>query len=358
MPFIPRPSGFSFKFPKGEAEAVLAEYNLAHCEIIAEVYQGRKILRSEAAFGTARKLFLESAGVRLVLKQLPWYCCDERAVEAMLHVVTVLHADGWPVPQILPNRRGLLFQRRSGGDGVAFYVIQDLLDGQAWMGGCGEVRAMAGLLSRFHARCETLAEADPKCQGLPSDDLFANLRIALSTLAKDVGDAKKAREIAEACTVLQERVERLCGQAAGLGYGKSKSIVHGDFNHTNVLFDGQDRIVALFDFDNLAFDHAAVDVACAILSIAAFSIDVTTQRYTVGPSRMDIDLVRSFLDEYVTAAPHAREVLRVLEPVGAAFGIFLIALGALQRSWNIVPHRNWCDFIDDVQDCFRIAAVG
>jgi Ser/Thr protein kinase RdoA (MazF antagonist) len=358
MPFIPRPSGFSFKFPKEEAETVLAAYDLAHFEIIAEVCQGRKILRSEAAIGTARKLFLENHEVRLVLKQLPWYCRDERAVEAMVHVVTALHADGWPVPQILPNRRGLLFHRQDHGDGVAFYVIQDLLDGQAWKGGTGEVRAMANLLSRFHARCETLAAADPKCQDLPSDDLFASLRIALSTVAKNGGDAKNARGIADACTVLQERVERLCGQAAGLGYGKSKSIVHGDFNHTNLLFDAHDRIVALLDFDNLAFDHAAVDVACAILSIAAFSIDVSTQRYTVGPSRMDINLVKSFLDEYATAAPHAKEVLRVLEPVGAAFGIFLIALGVFQRSWSIVPHKTWCDFIDEVQDCFRVAAVG
>lgn len=357
MPFIPRPSGFSFKFPKEEAEAVLVEYDLAHYEVIPEVHQGRKILRNGDAIGTSRKLFLKTPQVKFMLKQLPWYCRDERAVEAMLHVVAVLHADGWPVPQILPNRQGLLFQRRDEGDGATYYVIQDLIDGQAWRGGTGQVRAMAGLLGRFHARCETLAAVDPKCQDLPSDDLFASLTAALSSVAKDGSDAENTSEIAEACAALHERVERLCGQAAAFDYGKTKSIVHGDFNQSNLLFDAKDRIVALVDFDNLAFDHAAVDVAAAILSVSAFSIDVTTQRY-IGSNRMDIDLVRSFLDEYVAAAPHAKEVLRVLEPVGAAFGILLIALGVFQRAWSIVPHKNWCDFIDGVQNCFRVAAVG
>ena len=141
--------------------------------------------------------------------------------------------------------------------------------------------------------------------------------------------------------------------AGGAGYGEEWSIVHGDYNQTNLLFDGEGRVVALLDFDNLALDHPSTDVACAVMHISAMEIDIASQRYAAKPTRFDRATAALFLDAYASQAPRAEQVARVLVPVMGAWALMLGVLGILNGVWTPDDGDDLLRFADLVQENCR-----
>lgn len=106
-----------------------------------------------------------------------------------------------------------------------------------------------------------------------------------------------------------------------LGYGDLPSIViHRDFHHDNLLFDGGE-LTGLLDFDLACWDAAVCDIAASLTLECLAAPDYDS---------IDLAMARPFLEGYTAQRPLRAEEARLIAPLVRANYLWLVMFRLLE----------------------------
>ena len=200
-----------------------------------------------------------------VLKQ--YLTSDTNQVRQSIAVQQAARAYGVPVPAVVPNRRGEMVTLLDG----RAHILSRFVAGRLYEPGhipAKAARRMGEVLGRLHEALALLPAGE--AASLPTPDaiekqLRSLLTIARSRRGSPVDDI--AVGVLEAKLDLLSRIEAVPPLIARW--------THGDYEWRNVLFDGDDEVAAVIDFDDAAYYHPARDVMrCIALSFPALEPEV------------------------------------------------------------------------------------
>jgi Ser/Thr protein kinase RdoA (MazF antagonist) len=219
---------------------------------------------TELGGGTINRVWrVDTTGSSLVLKE---YRSDFPEAARLTQIIAAQQAaepHGLPVPSLVPNRHG---ETVTWVDRHA-YVLSEYVVGH--LHGPGRVPAVAArnmgvILARLHDALLSLAP-DLNPQPLPSLEVIeADLRGLLAHARSRRDNPVDA--VAEG--VIEAKLDLLSSSPAVPDC--ERQWTHGDYEWRNVLFDEQDNVAAVIDFDNVIYYPAERDVMrCIALTFPA-----------------------------------------------------------------------------------------
>lgn len=193
----------------------------------------------------------------------PWTTVDR--LEGVHRVQAHLRAHGLPIPDILAARGGRTWTRLGDRLVEAMPYVAGGAQADTWE----EFAVSFTMLGRLHAELVSLPSGSVPA---PAYGSFADPRTALSMLAETEAAFTSCADregYGEAATVRQEARKlwlRLQWERATYEDSLPRSLIHGDYLGTNVLIaDG--RIIAIVDFDRLAWRERVHDLAVALYCV-------------------------------------------------------------------------------------------
>jgi homoserine kinase type II len=219
------------------------------------------------------------------------------SIDFELELIEHLMAAGFPTAPLIHTTDGA---RRVEHDG-RHWELYGFVEGEPFrVENLAQTRSAAALLARFH---EAVANFRPRGEVPP--DRRVDLRQAGQMI--DEFEAELTAEAGALGRVLAAPLLRFFRRQAELVLAGSQAIagapptlIHGDFQPTNVLFRG-DQAVALLDFGDASLFHRAYDVARAILRFATLRPGYRGQ--TDMAPRLDWPRARAFAQAYQEAQP-------------------------------------------------------
>jgi aminoglycoside phosphotransferase (APT) family kinase protein len=330
MPFEVPPPTWSYEFPTQEVMLVLRDYNCEPWELLSHIQQGKKVLHTGTSIGTARKAFIKAGSTAYIVKNLPWFCKNEKAVRATLELMSILRDHKVPIPRVMHTAAGAAYVLNHEDSQPRFYVLQELAVGDPWSADIKELRGAAAVLANIHSILVRPGLSDEAASKLSVDSIFASSSRAIEAVRSRYYEAPYQRSgIAALCDEFSRRLEELERSVTH----DFRMPVHGDFNPTNLLFGTDGRVVAVLDFDSAHLDHPLVDTACGILYMSSVNIDIATQKYLDVPDRFDQRKAETFLDHYVANADWVERYLGDLRPIGIALAMKTCMFGLLSGAW-------------------------
>ncbi len=119
--------------------------------------------------------------------------------------------------------------------------------------------------------------------------------------------------------------------------GQPLVLIHGDFQPSNILFQG-DRAIALLDFGDAGFSYRVYDVARAILRFSTLRADYGSQQ-DIAPL-LDLERVRAFMGSYQSELPLTKKEISVIPDL--LRGIYLYDTGFfLGKETNPLRQISW-----------------
>ncbi len=243
------------------------------------------------------------------------------SIEFELNLVEHLSSQGFPTPKLIRTSEGAL----SAHVGGRTWELYEYITGEPFSAdNPNQIRSAARLLSRFH---KLAAGYQQRADGI----LFR--KVDLGTIVGIIDQIKKeaANELKTSTlgTVLEPGVialiesqeEILINGILPLS-GSLLTIVHGDYQPSNVIFRG-DEAVAVIDLGNAALSYRSYDVARGILSFSTLNPDYKDQR-DIDPW-IDLDRARAFFAAYQAEMPIGETEIKAMPALMR--GAFLFAIG-------------------------------
>jgi len=178
-------------------------------------------------------------------------------VRHSLEIQNAVSQLGLSVPMVVLNRHGDITTETEDGT----YALSTFVAGGQYRRGqipALAARSMGETLGKLHLALGRLAEPRPY---VPPDPLATQrhlervLALALPWQARSVVDERSCRVLRHKLACL----ERYAPFAKDLP-AMREQLVHGDYQETNLIFDDDERVAAVLDFDNLRFNPRAVEV--------------------------------------------------------------------------------------------------
>jgi Ser/Thr protein kinase RdoA (MazF antagonist) len=216
---------------------------------------------TELSGGTINRVWRvdSSSGVHVLKEYRPDYPEASR-LDLIINVQRAARDHGLPVPAVAGNKLGDSVTRLNGHD----YVLSEYVEGRLHEPGripATAARNMGVLLGRLHDAMLSLPR-DPDPEAFPSVD---GIKAELRSLLRHAKVRRDNPVDAVAEGVLEAKLELLSTVDAVPDLRRQWT--HGDYEWRNVLFDEQDEVVAVFDFDNTSYYPPERDVMrCVALS--------------------------------------------------------------------------------------------
>lgn len=230
--------------------------------LLAEAYGIGTPEISPMTKGTVNRnyLVLASDGGAWVLKHYATSCAREEALRSC-EVQVRLREAGVPAPEVRLNRHGDLITQTSDG----CFMVSAFVSGRQYDRGQIPPKAayaMGQTLGRLHG---ALAGEEHRYEFPGRDDVLKRLTDLLTRAKAKRGESPVDQE---ACRILEAKIEALAvwGEPPG---PTSAQWVHGDYQETNLIFDSEDQVAAVIDFDNLRIRPRGAEVMRAL----AYSFD-------------------------------------------------------------------------------------
>jgi homoserine kinase type II len=129
------------------------------------------------------------------------------------------------------------------------------------------------------------------------------------------------REYPEMAAVVRREKYRSLRELSRLGYGETPAvIIHRDFHHDNLLFEGGE-LTGLLDFDLSCWDAAVCDVAASLTLECLAAPDYDS---------IDLKMARAFLDGYAEQRRLSVEEARLIPPLVRANYLWMVMFRLLQ----------------------------
>lgn len=222
-----------------------------------------------------------------ILKQIPPYCANIQFLDAALLFRETLREMGIPIPKFIKtsdNKKYALEKLESGKDRI--YILENFIDGISWKKKKEQVENMASMLAKIHkishdiffSKKQTTEISYDKKLELPKKNVFDiashMLKISkevLSTNSTWNSDKKNfLNSFINKCHVHLQKIKK---SAMKKGYNTIMIPIHGDYNPTNILFDKENNIIGIIDFDDCCIDNPIHDIATALLCICYFPFE-------------------------------------------------------------------------------------
>ncbi|MDM7912239.1 MAG: homoserine kinase [Methanotrichaceae archaeon] len=276
-----------------EISLVLSHYSLGRLKSIAPAKGGM----------TSDNWFVETVQGRYFLRRRNPVFTRE-SIEFEIGLIEHLVAQGFPTAPLIRTIDGDLSVTADG----SYWELYEYLSGDRFNAtNLAQVRSAAGLLADFHQ-----AAAGYKAPPVPDRTIDLNrIERFVDMFEEELRARTKALGIVLApplsgffksqADLVLKGMEPLLDQPLVL--------IHGDFQPSNILFQGN-TAAALLDFGDAGFSYRAYDLARAILRFATLRTDYSSQS-DIDPL-LDLERVRAFIDSYQAKLPLSRSEISVI----------------------------------------------
>ncbi len=289
-------------------------------------------------------------------------------LEGVHRVQTHLRAHGLPIPNVLTARDGRSWTRLHNRLAEVIAYVEGGAEADTW----DQFAASFTMLGRLHTALATL---DPGTVPAPGYSSYADPATALAMLAETdepFRSCANCEGYAEAAALREDarhlwyRIDR---ERMDYAEHLPSSLIHGDFLGNNVQI-GAERVIAILDFDRLAWRERIHDLACSLYCVLG---RLHRARPVDEPPSAD-DLVRlaRLVADYEATAHRPLsaaelvalpfEMARVpLYPVAeagylAAAGNTMEAIAQTRAAGHHLPRARWLvDNAERLQECLRSA---
>lgn len=289
-----------------EIPAVLSHYRLGRLKAIMPAIGGM----------TSDNWFVETAKGRYFLRRRnPSF--TRESIDFEMGLIEHLVALGFPTAPLIRTRDGCLSVMAEG----SYWELYEYLPGERFSAtNLAQIRSAAGLLAAFHQ-----AAAGYKADPVPDRTIDLNrIERFIDMFEEELKARTKALGIVLAPPLagfFRSQANLVLSGMKPLS-GQPLVLIHGDFQPSNIIFQGN-RAIALLDFGDAGFSYRAYDVARAILRFATLRANYASQR-DIEPL-LDLERVRAFMDVYQAKLPLSQEEISVIPDL--LRGIYLYDAG-------------------------------
>ncbi|MEN9934455.1 MAG: hypothetical protein RLZZ387_1034 [Chloroflexota bacterium] len=206
-------------------------------------------------------------------------------------LIAALVRQGVPTAALLPARDGSTLQVIDG----RAYEVQEYVEGQDYDRMChGQTSAAGAVLARYHRAAQDL----PRAQ-VTDEARYAPF--ALSGLIERLLERDIMGDLHDQLAWYDARASQLRAQLPDAAYADLPHLlIHGDVHSDNFCFAG-DRVAALLDFDQVAWDARVVDLADALVAFATDPLEPHSWGVFRGP--LDEERAAALVEGYTQVWP-------------------------------------------------------
>lgn len=228
------------------------------------------------------------------------------SIDFELSLIDHLVADGFPTAPVIRTADGAFRVELNG----RYWEMYRRLAGEHFkVENLEQVRSAARLLARFHK-----AAADYPVR--PSHIKDRDVDLSKAQRVIDQFETEGGRRLGPIGPLVMPRIADFFRSQAEVVItcvqpltDLPKTLIHGDFQPSNVLFQGSEA-VALLDFGDTSLFYRAYDVAKAILRFSTLKPNYRSQM-DMAP-RMDLARARAFLEAYQSELPLSETELKAM----------------------------------------------
>ncbi len=275
-----------------------------------------KSIESAPGGMTSDNWFVETAHGKFFLRRRnPSFTKESIGFE--MGLIEHLLALRFPTAPLIRTKDGYLIVEAGG----RYWELYEYLPGERFnVANLAQVQSAAMLLARFHRSAAGYRSRPPPDRTMDlkrverfvdtfEEELKARMRSLGMVLAPALAGFLKTQ-----ANLVLKGLEPLFGQPLFL--------IHGDFQPSNILFQGV-RATALLDYGDAGFSYRVYDVAKAILRFSTLREGYESQR-DIDPL-LDLERVNAFMGTYQTQLPLSRQEISVIPDL--LRGIYLYDTG-------------------------------
>jgi homoserine kinase type II len=246
----------------------------------------------EASNRNDNLLIIDAMGARYVLRRFRRNS-DARRVEFQARFQQHLMCSGFPTPELVETRSGMLYVFTE--DGFPWVLFTHVKGTEYDFGRIGQVAEAARRLAQFHAVAETFPGARVVVEHAPPlREWWVRYDENLRALAELLAGSAAEKEL----TYVRDWWQRVLAEwPLARVDALPERWVHDDYHGRNMVFV-HDEMRGLFDFDAVERGPLVIDVAYGTYSFG---------REARGSTRIREAVARVFLDTYTRERPLTRE---------------------------------------------------
>lgn len=227
-----------------------------------------------------------AGGERLVVRVYQSWVTEER-LAAIQVIRERLRAGSWPIAGLRRTVEGRT--RLTFGDRLV--EVEEFVEAPSCMNTWPRFRIALRAMGRLHADLWSM-EAPPAARRAPRANHIAveDLERATAPAISAIRRHRLGTEGRSYLDIAERLVDELVAYRERIGVDLLQQLVHGDYWHNNVLFDG-DRIVGILDFDFVGWRPRVDDLALTL-----FSLNRSRGLADTGPRRRQ--LLADLVDRY------------------------------------------------------------
>ncbi len=246
---------------------------------------------------TSEKAIIKIKNKYFFIKKIPWYCADINFLNFVYTNYCNLHDDGFPCPQIIREKNGNVISQIKND----FFIMFDFIDGKEFSNLSLQTFSLGKYLAILHKKHSTKMLYFKHENVL--DSVLSLMKISSIKVSKKIEN------------IVNENFKKM------KYYDSYVSLVHGDINPSNVIFDSDNNLKALLDFDNFKIDNPIRDIAEAVLSFSAVSYNKNTSNYRNIFNPINENLFISLLNGYRIELKNDIKFFELLEDLPYAINI-------------------------------------
>lgn len=227
------------------------------------------------------------------LKQLPWYIKKEN-IEKIIQYQAVLHDNTQLSPEILPTNTGKIFLEFR----ESTYFLQEYTVGYSWKYSTQQAEEAGKSLAELH---EFSLKENKRLPTMPEE---TNMSTALGMLNMVIRDFKRRRKLNNLknddyfnfIKKVRKEIYEIEKKLQVSSTNQLKHIVHGDYNPTNIIFNEENKVLKIIDFDNLCIDYNYHDIAEGIVAFSVVKYRKNSSRFK--SFKPDNDIAKAFFNGF------------------------------------------------------------
>ncbi len=243
--------------------------------------------------------FVETdTGKYFLRRRSPFFSSDSTRFE--LQLIDHLSSLGFPTPKLIRTSEGGLYVQKENRT----WELYEYISGEPFKpDNLAQTKSAARLLARFHkaaAGYHVEASAVASYRKIDMGTVAGVINQFKELVKEELKTSTLGTLIEPGITgLIDAHAEVVLSGIQSLS-GSLLTIIHGDFQPSNVLFRGDDA-VALIDFGNASLSYRSYDVARAILSFSTLRPDYKSQS-DLDPL-LDMNRVKAFFKAYQSEVP-------------------------------------------------------
>lgn len=290
---------------------------------------------------TSRKVIVEDVDGKYFVKEKPKYCCNPYSLSLASEFQCFLSEKTDFVPKIVHVKSGNPYLQI----GDTLFFTTEFKQGRIFNASLRDIENAGKTLGTIHTLSQEFSFPNPR-HIYASDDSMEFVE-----LADKLKGAEKDEWRGETIESLRNIVEKYKVQLDG--NTKKYLVNHGDYAPFNLVYDGNGRVVAVNDFDNVNFRPRTRDIAGALLSFCdglSYAGATSTLRRPIAVT-LNLEKARGFMKGYLAnTTPLSFEEKSDLVGEICVRWVKIMALGIVRGDFNYKDVLNSLGFVNYLEN--------